>query len=94
MNLSDVANRVKALFRSSSTPTIERAQQTREDRASAVLALRQEVRGLQQEITDLSQPEESGSVDTERPADTAQLASLQRRLEQKQAELAKYQARI
>lgn len=92
MNLSDVRNRVKTIFRSS--PTIERAQQTREDRASAVLTLRQDVRGLQQEITDLSQPEERGSADTEQPADTAQLASLQRRLEQKQAELGKYQARI
>lgn len=92
MNLSDVRKRVKTLFRSS--PTIERAQRTREDRADAVLALRQDVRGLQQEITDLSQPEESGSLTTEQPADTARLASLQRRLEQKQAELARYQARI
>ena len=92
MNLSDVANRVKTIFGSSST--IERAQLAREDRASVVLTLRQDVRGLQQEITDLSRAGESTGDATETPTDTAQLASLQRRLGQKQAELARYQARI
>ncbi len=94
MRLSDIRGWIKGIIGASPPRMIERAQQTREDRASTVLALRKDVRGLQQEITDISHAAESGGVTTEQTADAARLASLHRRLEQKQAELARYQARI
>jgi hypothetical protein len=94
VKLSDVGNRVRALFGASAPPTIAGAQRAREDRASVVLALRKDVRGLQQEITDLSEAGENGGAADEHAADSARLALLQHRLEQKQAELAKYQARV
>ncbi len=70
------------------------AQEARNDRASSVIQLQQEVRRLQQDITDLSTSLETGVAGTERTNGEAELTSLQTLLGAKQRELSKYQARI
>jgi hypothetical protein len=69
-------------------------EQTRTDRASSVVELRKDVRTLQQEISDLIDAKERGDVATGSTGHAAQMAALQRRLAEKQTELAKYQARV
>ncbi len=70
------------------------AGQSRDDRASSVAALQKEVRALQQEITDLIETRDSGATPGGDPAHHERLTSLRSRLTQKQADLAKFQARI
>ena len=65
------------------------AGEVRDDRASAVIELQKEVLALQQEITDLIEARDSGDTGHEE-----RLASLRSRLTQKQADLARYQARV
>lgn len=69
------------------------AGEARDDRASAVIELQKEVRALQQDITDLIAARDSGTMGSD-TAHEAQLASLRSRLTEKQADLARYQARI
>ncbi len=98
--LSELRNWVNRFLRSNSNatrPTIRSqrtAQEARDDRASSVAHLQQEVRRLQQDITDLSTSLETGIVRTERMSGEAKLVSLQTLLGEKQRELSKYQARI
>jgi len=68
--------------------------QARDDRASSITELQKEVRALQQEITDAIDARESGGIASGDPAHEERLASLRSRLTQKQADLAKFQARI
>ncbi|MGI8403959.1 MAG: hypothetical protein ACR2OE_04190 [Thermomicrobiales bacterium] len=103
--LSRLRDWVKSRFTSNAssststpTPRAQRtAQEAREDRAHSVTALQLEVRRLQQEITDISSTVEdnaSGTSARMRTAAEAKLASLHSALEQKQREVAKFQARI
>lgn len=69
-------------------------QQARTRRASTVAALQVEVRRLQQEITDLSETEDVAASSDGSEVESDQMLLLHRQLEQKQAELARYQARI
>ena len=66
--------------------------QARLDRVATMQRLQQEVRRLQQEITDLS--EATGAASPVAPADAERLAGLYRELEQRQGELGRYQGRI
>jgi hypothetical protein len=78
-------------------PTSEQAQRTaataRHDRAGTITALRSEIRGLQQEIKDVSDSLDGLTGDA-RTADEGRLASLHRELEDKQRELGGLQARV
>lgn len=57
-------------------------------------ALQEEVRRLQHEISELGGSEETRFDSAGREVDSDQMAVLHRQLKQKQAELAKYQARV
>ena len=99
--LSQLRDWVKSRLASSASPSTPRAQRTaqeaREDRAHSVTTLQLEVRRLQQEITDVSSTLEgkaSGASGEAHRAGEAKLASLHSALEQKQREVAKFQARI
>ena len=70
------------------------AAQARHDRAEAVGALRREIRALQQGITDASEALDGGLAGAERAAQEGRLAALERELDQKQRELARFQARV
>lgn len=100
MNLKDLQTWAKRFTSSSSSSapkesrTHRSAEQTRNDRASSVVELRKDVRALQQEISDLIDAQESGGVTTGNSSHEAQMATLQRRLAEKQTELAKFQARV
>lgn len=98
MNLKNLQTWVKRFTGSSSEQNESRTsrspEQTRTDRASSVVDLRKDVRALQQEISDLIDAKERGDVTTGNTAHEAQMATLQRRLAEKQTELAKYQARV
>ncbi len=95
MMLRELRDWAKRRFSPSEPPTREQgqaaAQDARESRARMVTGLQAEVRGLQQEITDLT-----GNVDSGGGSDAhrADLALLEKKLEQKQKELAKFQGRI
>lgn len=96
--LREMRNRLRTLL-GSMTPSKGQqprpaAGQTRDDRASSVLELRKEVRGLQQEITDVISARERGDIGGGDTAHEERLASLRSRLAEKQADLAKFQARI
>lgn len=87
--------RITGPRRSPTTADAQRsAGQARDDRASSVIELQKEVRALQQEITDLIETQERGGTPAGDPAHDARLASLRSRLTQKQADLAKLQARV
>jgi hypothetical protein len=94
----DMRNRVTNFIRSRTPQPSGQCQgsgeQSRTRRAGTVAGLQLEVRRLQQEISDLSETEDvaASSDDAERESDQMQL--LHRQLEQKQHELARYQARI
>lgn len=96
--LTELRNWVKRQFSSRTSTTVEQtretAQEARQDRADAVISLQKEVRRIQQEITDLSDSLSNGHIPGDRKIGEGKLASLQRELEQKQRDLAKYQARI
>lgn len=98
MKLDEIRNRIKRIVASSPAPAEKQpqrsAEQARGDRAGSVIELRKEVRALQQEISDLTDAGESGGIASVDTAHEAKLASLQSRLAQKQAELAKFQARV
>jgi hypothetical protein len=98
MNLKELQNWVKRFARSSPSPgdnqTHRSAEQTRDDRTNSVVELRKDVRALQQEISDLVDAQERGGLATRNVSPEAQMASLQRRLAEKQSQLAKFQARV
>jgi TolA-binding protein len=85
--LRELAERLKRYLSLGAPPSAEQAEATakgvRQGRADHVVHLRQEIRRLQQEITDTN-----GETASEH------LASLYKELEQKQAELARYQGRV
>ncbi len=88
--LNDIRDRVRRLFGSSSPSQAERGDVARQHRADLVASLQRDIRQLQQDISDLS--DQIG--DSEAEGSSRQMASLHRDLEEKQAELARYQARI
>ena|SRR5665811_414028 len=96
--LEDIRNRIARVFRSNTPRTEEQsrttANQTRQDRAASVTGLQQDVRRLQQEISELSGNEESTLDSAGASVDSEQMAALHRQLTQKQQELDKYQARV
>ena len=101
MTIQNVLDRVKRFLQSmrpSTTgrtkPTQETAQEARERRTSSVATLQQEVRQLQQEITDLNARQENGSAGGDPQANAALMETLQDDLARKQQDLAKYQARV
>jgi hypothetical protein len=70
------------------------AAQARRDRAEAIAALRRDIRALQHGIADVSAALDGGLAGAERAAQEGRLAALERELEQKQRELARFQARV
>ena len=78
-----------------STPAQARgaAQAARQDRAGSIVALRHEVRRLQQDIKDATDGLD-GLSGEERTVQEGRLAALERRLEDKQRELGGFQARV
>jgi len=88
--LDDIRNRVMRLFSSSSPSAADQGRTARQRRADLVASLQRDIRQLQQDISDLS--EEIG--DSELEASSRHMPSLHRDLEEKQAELARYPARI
>lgn len=98
MNLKDLRTKVTAFFASGRPPTVEQgqrsAEQARDKRASAVNDLRTEVRRLQQEISDASDAAEREGGRGANADSDPRIVALHQRLEQKQAELARFQARV
>lgn len=100
MNLKNLQTWVKRLTSAGSNAAPDESrtprspEQTRTDRASSVVELRKEVRALQQEISDLIDAKERGDGTAGSTAHDSQMATLQRRLAEKQTALAKYQARV
>jgi hypothetical protein len=96
--LRALRNWVARTFSPNRPPTPEQAQraaaQLRQDRADAIGALRREIRALQQGIADVGVAPDGGLAGAERAARERRLAALERELGQKQAELAKLQARV
>jgi hypothetical protein len=90
----DFLQRIKSLFFTTRPISANRQQATIARRHEVMHSLQREVRQLQQEITDLAERE---GIDPDPPVDeveSPEMQSLHRRLSAKQAELAKYQARI
>ena len=96
--LRGLRDRVARVFTPTAPPTPEQAEraagQARHDRAGTIDNLRGEIRRLQQDIKDVSDALASGPPGDDRTADEGRLASLHRRLEEKQRELAGLQARV
>jgi hypothetical protein len=88
--LDDIRNRVMRLFASNTPSTVDQERSARERRSDLVAGLQRDIRQLQQDISDLS--DQIG--DREIEASSRHMASLHQDLEEKQAELARYQARI
>ena len=91
--LDDIRIRVRKLFSSKNVPTEAQARSSRERRHDLVAGLQQDVRRLQQEISDLNDLEQAEGGELSRP-DSERMAALHGELSRKQAELARYQARI
>ncbi len=95
--LRQLRARFQRIFTPTAPPTREQSQQTataaRDDRAGSITTLRGEIRGLQQEIKDVSDSLE-GLTGAARATPERRLASLHRDLEQKQQELGGFQARV
>jgi hypothetical protein len=70
------------------------ATEARGNRARQVTRLQQEVREIQQRITDLSATQDQGADAPGRTPQSGELESLYRALAHKQGELAKLQARV
>ena len=89
---------VARAFAAQAPPTPEQAEraaaQARQDRAGTIGDLRGEIRRLQHEIKDVSDALDGGPTGDARTAHEARLASLHRRLEERQRELARLQARV
>ena len=86
-------------FTTSDTPTPTgqsrgSEQAARENRATLVEALRQDVSRLQQEILTLSNAADGQIAGAERPPENVKIAALECQLNEKQQELAKFQGRI
>ena len=94
MTPGGILQRIKSLFFSSSPTSANRQQAAIAERHDVMHALQREVRQLQQEITDLAEREGIAPDTPVEEVESAEMASLHRRLSAKQAELAKYQARI
>ena len=92
--LEDIRARVKRLFASNEAPAKHRTGASRADRARLVADLQQEVRRLQQEVSDLSDLESGNDSGVMAEVDSEQMASLHRQLNKKQVELARYQGRV
>ena len=89
----------KKHFSSHAHPTGEQSRQTdqkaRDDRASTVSKIRDDIHRLQHEISDLNDAMVAGGIGSPAPAaNDARMAKLHRELALKQQELGKYQARI
>jgi hypothetical protein len=83
--LSDLLDKVKHIFAGRTPPS---AEQVRQDKVRLVAGLQEDVRRLQHEIAAIGNAADGGTADDER------LGALYRELEQKQAELSRYQGRI
>ena len=85
-------------FATQAPPTPEQAERVAgrawQDRAGTIGDLRVEIRRLQQDIKDVSDALDSGPTGEARTANEGRLASLHRQLDQKQRELARFQARV
>lgn len=92
--LDEWVQRVKRLFISKKPPTMDQERRTRERRHDLIVSLQQDVRRLQQEISDLSDLEGIDPDSSVPAGESDRMRSLQRQLREKQAELARYQARI
>jgi hypothetical protein len=80
---------------SSEDQTRQTATRARDDRASMVNALRDDITRIQHQISDLNDAMAAEGIgETPGPAKTAKMASLHQELARKQQELGKYQARI
>lgn len=81
--------------RSTEIHTRQSATKARDDRASTVNSLRDDITRIQHQISDLNDAMAAEcSGDATSVPDTAKMASLHRQLALKQQELGKYQARI
>jgi hypothetical protein len=83
--------------RDTPTPTVQSRgseQAARENRATLVESLREDVSRLQQETLTLSNAEGGQPRGAERPPENVKIAALERQLNEKQQELAKFQGRI
>lgn len=81
--------------RSTETHTRQTATRARDDRASTVNSLRDDITRIQHQISDLNDAMAAEGIgETTSVANTARMASLHKELAHKQQELGKYQARI
>lgn len=105
MTLQNIVDRVKRYLQSKRPATGDgtqfsqlTAQEAREQRTRSMTTLQQEVRQIQQEITDLSARQESGTAGANTAgaasANASRMETLQGDLARKQKELAKFQARV
>ncbi len=101
MTLQNILDRVKQYFQSKRPATTGRtqttqltAQESREQRTRSMTTLQQEVRQLQQEITDLSAVQDKAAAGGDTTANASRMDKLQSDLARKQRELAKFQARV
>ena len=96
--LESLRDWLKTRFRSPDTsPTAHSAvtgDAARQNRATLVAALREDVSRLQQEILALSNASEDRPAAADRKVDSAKISALERQLTEKQQELAKLQGRI
>ena len=85
-------------FSQSAPPTVNQtqasAQDQRESRARLVTDLQAQVRRLQQDITDLTAGQNTGTEGDRGQVDQDKLAALEKELGQKQQELGRLQGRI
>ena len=86
------------VFSTQELPTPEQAERAagraRQDRAGTIDDLRSEIRRLQQDVKDVTDALDGGPTGDGRAAHEGRLASLHSRLEQKQRELDRLQARV
>lgn len=100
MALGDILQRLKEFFgpsrngRTRTPATVRQATAARAHRHDVMIALQEDVRRLQQQISELSDREGNDLIGGDPEDESAEMESLHRQLSRKQAELAKYQARI
>jgi hypothetical protein len=98
--LGDILQRLKEFFgfsRNGSirpSATVRQATAARAHRHDVMIALQEDVRRLQQQISELSDREGNEHIGEDPEDESAEMQSLHRQLSRKQAQLAKYQARI
>lgn len=95
--LESLRDRLKRFRTPESSPTAHSAvsgEAARQNRATLVAALREDVSRLQQEIVEVSNAAEGRPGTAEQKADSARITALEHQLTEKQQELAKLQGRI